>query len=96
MKAPNVWQQSYKTHAVLRLFCQSMGQCPVALSAIREYHTKVLELLHMLQCIAVYFQLALVWISGEKKYLCHCGAKFHFRLVARSRKPVARSALKAC
>jgi len=66
MKAPNVWQQSYKTHAVLRLFCQSMGQCPVALSAIREYHTKVLELLHMLQCIAVYFQLALVWISGEK------------------------------
>jgi len=68
-------------------FCQ-WASGPVAPSATREYHPKVLDSLDMLQCIAVYFQLVLVWISGETKFRCLCGVKFHFLLVAHNRKPI--------
>jgi len=41
---------------------------------------KLLELLHNLQCIAAYFQLALTCVSGETQYLGPFGANFHSRL----------------
>jgi len=47
--------------------------------------------------IAVYFQLVLVWISGETKFLCLCGVKFHFLLVAHSKKTIENECmLKDC
>ena len=38
---------------------------PVPSSVTREYHPKVLEVLHLLQCIAASLQHALDWFSGE-------------------------------
>jgi len=37
-------------------------------SVTREYHFKLLELLHLLQCIAAHLQRKLVWVSRETRH----------------------------
>jgi len=34
-------------------------------SVTRKYHPTVLELLHLLRCIAAYLQYTLPWVSGD-------------------------------
>ena len=36
---------------------------------IREYHPKVLERLHLLQCIATYLQHTLLWVPRDTLHL---------------------------
>ena len=57
-------------------------------SVTREYHSKVLELFHLLQCIAAHLQHTLTWVSGEIHYLGYFSADIYFGLVARSSKPI--------
>ena len=58
------------------------------------HECKELELLDLLQCIAVCLQRTLTLVPGELQYLSIFSAGFHSRLIARSWKPI-RSALKA-
>jgi len=37
-------------------------------SITRDDHIKVLALLHLLQCIAVYLQRTFSWVSGKTKH----------------------------
>jgi len=51
-----------------RLFVLQSNPCinlPVSPSVTRKYHTKVLELLHLPQCISAHLQHTLPWLSGE-------------------------------
>jgi len=48
---------------------QSVYYLLVPPSVTREYHPKVLELLHLMQCIAAYLQRAVAWVSGETQHL---------------------------
>jgi len=41
----------------------------VPTSVIREYHPKVLEHLHLLQCVSAHLQKTLPWSSSETQYL---------------------------
>jgi len=56
-------------------------------SVTYNYHPKVLELLHLLQWIAIHLQCTLPWITGETQYLGLFGVNFHSGAIARSRKP---------
>ena len=60
----------------------------VPTSVTREYHPKVLERLHLLQCISAHLQTTLTWASWETQYLNLFSANFCSCLVSRSRKPI--------
>ena len=47
-------------------------------SATREYHPKVFQVLHLLQCIAAHFQHTLLKVLGETYYLGHFSAVIIF------------------
>jgi len=51
-----LWTQSNTPHTELRLLCQTVHQSPCLVSVTREYHPNVLELIHLLRCIAAYLQ----------------------------------------
>jgi len=63
-------------HSVTRKYADCTGVFP-----------KLFELLHILQCISAYFQLALTWVSGETQYLAPFSANFRSDFVVSSCKP---------
>ena len=63
------------------------GKCPRSNGPAREYHTKLLELLHLLQCVTAYFQLVLAWFSGET----YCNTVLDLLPIARTRSVVTHA-----
>ena len=53
----------YKAHAELRLLYQPRINLFVPISVTHEYHLKVLECLHPLQCISAHLRNTLPWGS---------------------------------
>jgi len=85
LKAVTLSPQSDKAQAELRLLYQSVNQ--PAYSSTREYHPKVLGLLHLLQCIAAYAAMhCLGFLERHNMSVFYC--RFSSGLVARSRKPI--------
>jgi len=88
MKTPILWTQNDKAHTDL---CVSLANPCINIlappSVTRKYHPNVLELLHLLQCIAAHLQHTLHWVCRDIAPRCF-SAVFHSGSVARSRKPI--------
>jgi len=72
---------------------------PVPSAITDEYHSKVLELPQLLQCIVAYLQHAMPCVSGETLHLGVFIVDFHSGLVAvqnRRQKVFSRGALQFC
>jgi len=66
LKAPFLSPQRYKAHAESHLFYQCIIYLLIVPPSVtREYQPKILELLHVLQCIAAHLQHTLPWASGD-------------------------------
>jgi len=74
----------------MRFLYQSVYQSLCSDFCHFEYHPKVLERLHLLQCISAHLQNTLPWVSWEAQYLNLFSVEFRSCLVARSRKPIKR------
>ena len=88
------WKLLFHNHGAIKLtqncvcFTNPCINLFVPTSVTRKYHLKILELLHLLQCISAYLQNTLPWASWEKQYLNFSSADFRSCLVARGRKPI--------
>jgi len=88
LKAPVLSPRSNKAHAERQNCVSFTNPCInpfVPTSVTREYHPKVLERLHLLQCIFAHLQNTLSWASWEAQYLNFCSADFRSCLVTCNR-----------
>jgi len=92
-KLCGLWKLPFRHHGAITLtqkcvwFTNPCINSFVPTSVTREYHPKVLERLHLLQCISAHLKNTLPWASWETQYLNLFSAEFRSCLVARSRKP---------
>ena len=93
-KLCGLWKLPYRHHGAIKfkqnwVFLSNLCiNILVATSVTRQYHPKVLERLHLLQCISGHLQNTLPWASWKTQFLNLFRAYFRSCLVARSRKPI--------
>jgi len=86
-----LWKPPFRHHGVIKLrqnwvcFTDPCISLYFPTSITREYHPKLLERLHLLECISAHLQNTLPWASWETQYLNLFSADFSSCLVARSR-----------
>jgi len=89
-----IWKLPFRHHGAIMLtqncvcFSNLCINLFVPTSITLEYHPKVLERLHLLQCISAHLQKTLPWASWETQCLKIFSADFRSYLVTRSRKPI--------
>jgi len=91
LKEPVLSPRSSTAHAEWQNCVSFTNPCInpfVSTSVTREYHPKVLERLHLLQCIFAHLQNTLPWASWDTQYLNFCSADFRSCLVAHNRKSI--------
>ena len=93
-KLCGLWKLPFRNHGAIKLtqscvyFTNPCVNLFVPTYVTPEYHPKVLECLHLLQCISVHLQNTLPWPSWETRYFNLFSADLRSCLVARSMKPI--------
>ena len=93
-KLCGLWNLTFCDHRAIKLtqncvcFTNPYINIFVPTSTTREYHSKVLGRLHLLQCISAHLRSTMPWAFWETQYLNLFSGDFDSCLVVCSRKPI--------